>query len=92
MAHPRDMNVVTAIKAKHGRVIDLEKSPMVIIEIIHNYRHLIDEGGEPDGSAGGPPGPPPPPPAERGDVGTEAVLSLLLELRREVQALNAKIR
>ncbi len=45
MAHPRDMNVVTAIKAKHGRVIDLEKSPMVIIEIIHNYRHLIDEGG-----------------------------------------------
>jgi hypothetical protein len=91
MTNPRDMNVVTEIKKRHGHVIDLEKSPMVIIEIIHNYRYLLDEGDPPDGSAGGPPGPPPSPPDPE-NFGTAAVLNLIHELRREVRALNAKIQ
>ena len=85
MINPKDMNVVAEIKKRHGSVIDLDKSPMVIIEIIHNFRHLIDEVAGPDGTGGGPPGSNP-------DVGTAAVLNLLLELKREVQALSARIK
>jgi hypothetical protein len=89
MANPRDMNVVAEIKKRYGHVIDLDKSPTAIIEIIHNYRYLIDQVAGPDGTAGGPGGPSPPPPP---DGGTSVLLNLLLELRREVQALHAKIK
>lgn len=89
MTNPRDMNVVAEIKKRYGHVIDLDKSPTAIVEIIHNFRHLLDEADGPDGSGGGPPGPPGKRPEE---VGTAAVLNLLLELKREVQALKAKIK
>lgn len=84
--NPRDMNVVAEIKKRYGAVIDLDKSPMAIIEIIHNYRFLLDEVAGPDGTGGGPPGRSP------DEVGIAAVLNLVLELRRDVQALNAKIK
>jgi hypothetical protein len=89
MTNPKDMNVVAEIKKRYGSVIDLNKSPMVIIEIIHNFRYLLDEVAGPDGTGGGPPGPPGSNPAE---IGTAAVLNLLLELKREVHAINAKIK
>lgn len=99
MTNPRDMHVVAEIKKRYGHVIDLDKSPMAIIEIIHNFRHLLDDAAGPDGSGGGPPGPTPPSPppapsgpAAREDVGMAAVLNLIHELRREVQALQAKIK
>ena len=90
MTNPRDTNVVTEIKERHGHVIDLDKSPTVIIEIIRNYRYRLDEVATPDGSAGGPPGPPPPAPPD--EVGSATVLNLILELRREIQALSARIK
>jgi len=86
MTNPRDMNVVTEIKKRYGNVIDLDKSPMAIIEIIHNYRYLLDEVAGPGGTGGGPPKRSP------DDIGTAGVLNLLLELKREVQALHAKIK
>jgi hypothetical protein len=86
MTNPRDMNVVAEIKKRHGSVIDLDKSPMVIIEIIHNFRYLLDEVAGPDGTGGGPPGP------SVADVGTATVLNLLLELKRDINALHAKIK
>ena len=86
MSNPRDMNIVAEIRKRYGQTIDLDKSPMVIIEIIHNFRYLIDEVAGPDGTGGGPPGKSPE------DVGIAAVLNLVLELRREVQALNARIK
>ena len=86
MTNPRDMNVVAEIKKRYGNVIDLDKSPMAIIEIIHNFRYLLDEVAGPDGTGGGPPG------SNPADVGTAAVLNLLLELKREVQAINARIK
>jgi hypothetical protein len=86
MANPRDSNVVAEIKKRYGHVIDLDKSPMTIIEIIHNFRYLLDEVAGPDGTGGGPPG------SNPADVGNAAVLNLLLELKREVQALNARIK
>lgn len=86
MTNPRDMNVVEEIKRRYGHVIDLDKSPMAIIEIIYNFRYLLDEVAGPDGTGGGPGGPSPAP-----DGGTSLVVNLLLELKREVEALKAKI-
>lgn len=86
MTNPRDTNIVAEIKKRYGPIIDLDKSPMAIIEIIHNFRFLLDEVAGPDGTGGGPPGRTPE------EVGTATVVNLLLELRREVQALNAKIK
>jgi hypothetical protein len=86
MTNPKDTNVVTEIKKRYGHVIDLDKSPNAIIEIIQNYRHLLDVADGPDGSAGGPPG------HRVEEVGTQAVLNLILELKREVQELKAKIK
>jgi hypothetical protein len=86
MTNPRDTNVVTEIKKRYGNVIDLDKSPMAIIEIIHNYRYLHDEVAGPGGTGGGPPKRTP------DEIGTAAVLNLLLELKREVQALQAKVK
>jgi hypothetical protein len=85
MSNTRDLNVVAEIKKRYGHVIDLDKSPMAIIEIIHNFRHLLDEVAGPDGTGGGPPGPPP------AEIGTVAVLNLLLELKRDVQVIHDKI-
>jgi hypothetical protein len=85
MTNLRDMNVVTEVKKRYGHVIDLDKSPMAIIEIIHNYRYLVDEVASPDEGGGHPNRKP-------DEVGTAAVLNLILELKREVQALKAKIK
>ncbi|MEA2561394.1 MAG: hypothetical protein QOH06_2898 [Acidobacteriota bacterium] len=85
MINPKDLNIVAEIKRRHGSVIDLEKSPTAIIEIIHNFRYLLDEVAGPDGTGGGPPK------RETGEIGSAAVLNLLLELKREVQAINEKL-
>lgn len=86
-ASPTDMNVVAQIKKQYGHVIDLDKSPMAIIEIIHNFRSLLDEQARLDpGEGGGHPT------RNADEVGTATVLNLLLDLKREVQALNAKIK
>ncbi|HEX3525645.1 MAG TPA: hypothetical protein VH988_01135 [Thermoanaerobaculia bacterium] len=84
MSNPKDLNIVAEIKRRHGSVIDLDKSPMVIIEIIHNFRYLLDEVAGPGGT-GGAPG------SGAVEVGTAAVLNLLLELKREVQTINEKL-
>lgn len=83
--NPKDLKIVEEIKRRHGSIIDLDKSPMMIIEIIHNFRYLLDEVAGPDGTGGGPPK------REPVEVGTAAVLNLLLELKREVQGINEKL-
>ena len=97
MTNPRDMNVVAEVKKRYGHVIDLDKSPVAIIEIIHNYRYLIDEVAGPDGTGGAPggpspsPSPPSPAPPSPEEAGSALLLNLLLELKREVAAIHAKI-
>jgi hypothetical protein len=94
MATPKTLNtkdatIVAEIRKRHGNVIDLEKSPMTIIEIIHNYRYLLDEVAGPDGTGGGPPGTGRP---GVGEVGTAAVLNLLLELKRDVEGIKTRLK
>ena len=94
MSSQKEMNVVAEIKRRYGHVIDLDKSPMAIIEIIYNYRFLLDEVAGPDGTGGGPAG------SVRvssvsGTVNegdTTLVVNLLLELRRDVQALSGRMK
>lgn len=94
MTSQKELNVVEEIKKRYGRVIDLDKSPMAIIEIIYNYRFLLDEVAGPDGTGGGPPG------SVRvtsmtgrmADGDATLVVNLLLELRRDVQALSDKMK
>lgn len=88
MSEHRNLKIVAEIKKHYGTVIDLDKSPMAIIEIIHNFRYLLDDVAGPDGSGGGPQGPSAPPPTELGSV---AVLNLLLELKRDIRALRDKM-
>ena len=85
MNNPKNLNIVTEIKKRYGNVIDLEKSPMVMIEIIHNFRYLLDEVAGPDGTGGGPPG------SRPAEVGTAAVLNLLLELKRDVDSIKTSL-
>lgn len=85
MNNQKDLNIVAEIKKRYGGVIDLEKSPTVIIEIIHNFRYLLDEVAGPDGTGGGPPG------SRPAEVGTAAVLNLLLELKRDVDNIKATL-
>lgn len=85
MDNLKDLNVVAAIKNRYGSVIDLDRSPMAIIEIIHNFRYLLDEAAGPDGTAGAPGT------GRAADVGTAAVLNLLLELKRETRDIRAMV-
>ncbi len=85
MSSPNETNIIAEIKKRYGSVIDLDRSPTTVIEIIHNFRHLLDELAGPDGTAGGPPG------KAQAEVGSAAVVNLLLELKRDVQGLTDRV-
>lgn len=73
MANPINARIVTDIKQRHGSVIDLDKSPHAIIDIIRDFRHVLDEdngGGGAPGSPGGGDGPAPSPPGGGGAPGS----------------------
>ena len=91
MISQKDANIVAAIKSRYGDVIDLNNSPAVIIEVIHNFRHLLDESLGPNGSGGGPPGPSRSA-LQSEEVGNATVLNLLLELKRDVRDLGERIK
>jgi hypothetical protein len=85
MSSPNDATIIAEIRERYGSVIDLDRSPTAVIEIIHNFRHLLDELAGPDGTAGGPPG------KAQAEVGSAAVVNLLLELKRDVQGLADRV-
>lgn len=86
----RDTAVVAEIKKRFGTVIDLNKSPTAIIEILRQFGPDFNVAAGPGGSAGAPGSPPPP--GKAPDVGIAAVLNLVLELKRDIRALNARIK
>ncbi len=51
----RFLPIVDEIAARFGRVIDLDQSPFVMIEIIRNFGHALDDdnGGGGGGGVGG---------------------------------------
>jgi hypothetical protein len=100
----RDRRIVKEIEKKYGKVIDLERSPLVLAEIIREFGRQFDEddgtGGVSPGvkdssiAVAGPPDPPEPPeppdPPDPGDL--EAVVTrLLLTMQKDIKALNRKI-
>ncbi|HKP83132.1 MAG TPA: hypothetical protein VJT69_13965 [Pyrinomonadaceae bacterium] len=101
----RDRRIVKEIEKKYGKVIDLERSPLVLAEIIREFGRQFDEddgtGGVSPGvkdssiAVAGPPDPPEPPPSppdppETGDL--EAVVTrLLLTMQKDIKALNRKM-
>jgi hypothetical protein len=48
--HERSMQIIDQISQRFGRVIDLDKSPFVMIEILRQFGHALDPD---DGGGGG---------------------------------------
>lgn len=95
--------IVKEIESKFGRVIDLERSPLVLVEIIREFGHRFDEddggggggGVSPSSIAGsGPPDPPDDPPSPDPPEPPElegVVMKLLLTMQKDIKALNRKL-
>lgn len=47
-----ELRIAAEIKKKFGAQIDLNKTPLVIIEIIRNFRHLFNDDEVADGTGG----------------------------------------
>jgi hypothetical protein len=84
--------IIDAVIARHGPIIDLNESPEIFIDILQRFRLADDlDGGTP---AGAPPPPPPPPPTSAVldiEPTTQELMRELLTLRREVAALRASL-
>jgi hypothetical protein len=99
----KQAQVVKDIAKKYGKVIDLEKSPGVLIEILQNFGRVLDNGVDGTGGVGGGVSTiavgidvgvtPPPPPSESGagQVQLADVLKAVLKLQRDLQALARKL-
>ena len=90
--------IVKEIAKKYGPVIDLERSPFVLVEIIREFRNRFDEDGggggvSPSSIAGsGPPDPPEPPPSPPEPPELEGVVTrMLLTLQKDIKELNRKL-
>jgi hypothetical protein len=92
-AMARDSAIVKQIIRRYGKVIDIEKQPDVIIDIIRQFApELADDGGVP---AGVPPSPPPPPPGptsfQPGDPTLRDVLKEVLKISRELTKIRKQL-
>lgn len=79
----RDETIVKQIIRRYGKVINLEKQPELIIDIIRQFGpQLDDDGGLPGGV---PPSPPPGPTSfQPGDPTIRDVLKEVLKISREL--------
>jgi hypothetical protein len=80
--------LVKKIIRRHGKMIDLEKQPGVIIDIIRKFgRELDDDGGLPPGGT-----PPPPGPTSFQDEPTNReLMKEVLKISRAVAAINKRM-
>jgi hypothetical protein len=92
--------IVKEIEKKFGKVIDLERSPFVLVEIIRQFGHQFEEGGGGEGgvsptsiAVAGPPDPPEPPePPDPPDGMPEGVVTrLLLTMQKDIKSLSRKL-
>lgn len=104
MNDEKQQRMIREIRERYGDVIDLATAPMVLIEIIRNYRGIIvsDEDGGGGVSPGTstvavagpdspptPPSPPSPPESERFQV--DEILRAVLRLQRQVSTMEQKL-
>jgi hypothetical protein len=92
----RELDAIERIAAQFGPVIDLKRSPGVMVEILRNLGVVI--GQNDDGTGGAPPAPPPPPPSSiaiagpgSGAVRLEDLMRVVLDLRQEVIKLSERV-
>ena len=93
----KEEKIVKEIQKKFGSVIDLTKTPFVIIEILRNYGRIFDEdGGGGGGGMGGGTGVSTMAvgitPDSDGHIGNAILLKEILKLQKQIQALNRKIK
>jgi hypothetical protein len=91
----QDKELVARIIAKHGAILDLERNPGAIIDIIRTHATFIDPtvAETPDGGVplpGGVP-PSPPPTSHLGSVRLEDIMRTLLSLQRDVAGLKKTV-
>jgi hypothetical protein len=91
----RHQRIVEQIATRYGRVIDLDKSPLVMIEILRTFGRALDtDGGGGSGGGGGVStiavGITPP---QGGDenVGIADLVQVVLRLQREVGHMRAQL-
>jgi hypothetical protein len=100
MQTKREQEVIQRISQQYGRVIDLDRTPGVMIEILREYgpsiSHVLDGEG---GAGGAPPSPPPPTPPSSiaiagpgsGSVLMEDLMRIILDLRQEIAKLSERV-
>jgi len=84
--------IVRDVVKKYGYIIDLKKSPFLIIEILRRFGPIFDD---PDGGVlpgGVPPPPSPPPPSIVGIEGYGEEKITNTELLREILKLGSQIK
>lgn len=81
-----DQALVRRIIKRHGAVIDLERNPQVIIDILRVFG--ARDGGLPPG---GVPDPPPGPTSRQDLVTMDDVMKQLLKVSRDVARIRAKV-
>lgn len=103
MQTKREQEVIQRISQQYGRVIDLDRTPGVMIEILREYGPNIGHVLDPEGGAGGappsPPSPPPPTPPSSiaiagpgsGSVLMEDLMRIILDLRQEIAKLSERV-
>lgn len=90
----RDTKIVEQIVKKYGRVLDLQKSPSALIEILRTFSHVFDDppgvggGGGVSGVSTIAVGITPPEAGGRGDVQMADVMKAILKLQRDVNAIG----
>jgi hypothetical protein len=94
----RHLPVVHQISKQYGRVIDLKTSPFVMIEILRNFGHALDDDGGGGGGGGGGVGGGVStiavgitPPEIGEDIQLIDVMRLLLGLQRDLAQLHGRV-
>ena len=82
----KDAVLIRKIIRRYGKVIDLEKEPSTIIDIIRRFGY--DDGGLPGGV---PPSPPPGPSSFQDEPTNRDLMREVLKLSRSVAALNKRV-
>ena len=85
----KEEKIIKEIQKKFGSVIDLTKTPFVIIEILRNYGRIFVENGGGTGVSTMAVGITP---DSDGHIGNAILLKEILKLQKQIQALNRKIK